>query len=163
MSSVLHHGWQQALARIEGKAADVVDASDVAGVVVVAGRCMLFKAIVTHITIIEELAGVTILCSDKTGTLTTNKLTIDRDTAKLMPPSVTDCPSYLISSFLFRFLFPLLSVTPGRLALAYLIYLWTDLAFSRDFHTLPSHSTVFYGLPLCSSLSLSLLYIYCTK
>jgi H+-transporting ATPase len=38
------------------------------------------KAIVTRITAIEELAGVTILCSDKTGTLTTNKLTIDRGT-----------------------------------------------------------------------------------
>lgn len=36
-----------------------------------------YKAIVTRITAIEELAGVTILCSDKTGTLTTNKLTID--------------------------------------------------------------------------------------
>ncbi|CAE6452779.1 unnamed protein product, partial [Rhizoctonia solani] len=36
------------------------------------------KAIVTRITTIEELAGVTILCSDKTGTLTTNKLTIDK-------------------------------------------------------------------------------------
>jgi len=88
MSSVLHCGWQQALARIEGKAVDVVDASDVAGTVVMAGQCMLFKAIITHITIIKELAGVTILCSDKTGTLTTNKLTIDRDTAKLMPPSL---------------------------------------------------------------------------
>ncbi|KAI0042080.1 plasma-membrane proton-e [Auriscalpium vulgare] len=40
------------------------------------------KAIVTRITAIEELAGVTILCSDKTGTLTTNKLTIDRSTIK---------------------------------------------------------------------------------
>ncbi|KIY66658.1 plasma membrane H+-transporting ATPase [Cylindrobasidium torrendii FP15055 ss-10] len=40
------------------------------------------KAIVTRITAIEELAGVTILCSDKTGTLTTNKLTIDRETIK---------------------------------------------------------------------------------
>ncbi|CAK5282849.1 unnamed protein product [Mycena citricolor] len=39
-----------------------------------------YKAIVTRITAIEELAGVTILCSDKTGTLTTNKLTIDRQT-----------------------------------------------------------------------------------
>ncbi|CAF0959878.1 unnamed protein product [Didymodactylos carnosus] len=35
------------------------------------------KAIVTRITAIEELAAVTILCSDKTGTLTLNKLTID--------------------------------------------------------------------------------------
>jgi len=41
-----------------------------------------YKAIVTRITAIEELAGVTILCSDKTGTLTTNKLTIDRSTIK---------------------------------------------------------------------------------
>ncbi len=41
------------------------------------------KAIVTRITAIEELAGVTILCSDKTGTLTTNKLTIDKSTVKI--------------------------------------------------------------------------------
>ncbi|KAF9479339.1 plasma membrane H+-transporting ATPase [Pholiota conissans] len=41
-----------------------------------------YKAIVTRITAIEELAGVTILCSDKTGTLTTNKLTIDRGTIR---------------------------------------------------------------------------------
>ncbi|KAJ7462014.1 hypothetical protein FB451DRAFT_1371056 [Mycena latifolia] len=40
------------------------------------------KAIVTRITAIEELAGVTILCSDKTGTLTTNKLTVDRPTIR---------------------------------------------------------------------------------
>ncbi|KAH9446090.1 hypothetical protein Pst134EB_023909 [Puccinia striiformis f. sp. tritici] len=41
-----------------------------------------YKAIVTRITAIEELAGVTILCSDKTGTLTTNKLTVDKSTIK---------------------------------------------------------------------------------
>ncbi|KAF8888619.1 hypothetical protein BD779DRAFT_452595 [Infundibulicybe gibba] len=44
------------------------------------------KAIVTRITAIEELAGVTILCSDKTGTLTTNKLTIDRNTIRTYGP-----------------------------------------------------------------------------
>ncbi|KDQ07298.1 hypothetical protein BOTBODRAFT_38916 [Botryobasidium botryosum FD-172 SS1] len=44
------------------------------------------KAIVTRITAIEELAGVTILCSDKTGTLTTNKLTIDQSTIKTYGP-----------------------------------------------------------------------------
>lgn len=40
------------------------------------------KAIVTRITAIEEMAGVTILCSDKTGTLTTNKLTVDKKLIK---------------------------------------------------------------------------------
>ncbi|KAF8344473.1 hypothetical protein F5887DRAFT_971432 [Amanita rubescens] len=44
------------------------------------------KAIVTRITAIEELAGVTILCSDKTGTLTTNKLIIDRNTRRTYGP-----------------------------------------------------------------------------
>lgn len=48
------------------------------------------KAIVTRITAIEELAGVTILCSDKTGTLTTNKLTIDRNTIKTYGPFTAD-------------------------------------------------------------------------
>ena len=37
------------------------------------------KAIVTRITSIEELAAVSILCSDKTGTMTLNKLSIDKD------------------------------------------------------------------------------------
>ncbi|KAJ7130947.1 hypothetical protein C8R46DRAFT_1327780 [Mycena filopes] len=46
------------------------------------------KAIVTRITAIEELAGVTILCSDKTGTLTTNKLTIDRETIITYAPQL---------------------------------------------------------------------------
>lgn len=40
------------------------------------------KAIVTHVTAIEELAAVTILCSDKTGTLTLNKLIIDKPSVK---------------------------------------------------------------------------------
>jgi H+-transporting ATPase len=48
------------------------------------------KAIVTRITAIEELAGVTILCSDKTGTLTTNKLTIDKSTIKTYGPFSPD-------------------------------------------------------------------------
>ncbi|KZT24844.1 plasma-membrane proton-e [Neolentinus lepideus HHB14362 ss-1] len=48
------------------------------------------KAIVTRITAIEELAGVTILCSDKTGTLTTNKLTIDRNLVKTYGPFSSD-------------------------------------------------------------------------
>ncbi|KAG0075695.1 plasma membrane H+-ATPase [Podila epicladia] len=40
------------------------------------------KAIVTRMSAIEELAGVTILCSDKTGTLTLNELTIDTTNLK---------------------------------------------------------------------------------
>ena len=48
------------------------------------------KAIVTRITAIEELAGVTILCSDKTGTLTTNKLTIDKNLVKTYGPFSPD-------------------------------------------------------------------------
>lgn len=49
-----------------------------------------YKAIVTRITAIEELAGVTILCSDKTGTLTTNKLTIDKQTLKTYGAATPD-------------------------------------------------------------------------
>lgn len=49
-----------------------------------------YKAIVTRITAIEELAAVTILCSDKTGTLTTNKLTIDRPTIRTYGPVSVD-------------------------------------------------------------------------
>lgn len=35
------------------------------------------QAIVTRITAVEELAGMDVLCSDKTGTLTLNQLTVD--------------------------------------------------------------------------------------
>ena len=53
------------------------------------------KAIVTRITAIEELAAVTILCSDKTGTMTLNKLVIDKETiAKYTEIEVDDIIQY---------------------------------------------------------------------
>lgn len=36
-------------------------------------------AITKRMTAIEEMAGMDVLCSDKTGTLTLNKLTVDKD------------------------------------------------------------------------------------
>lgn len=36
-------------------------------------------AITKRMTAIEEMAGMDVLCSDKTGTLTLNKLSVDRN------------------------------------------------------------------------------------
>jgi len=35
-------------------------------------------------TAIEEMAGMDVLCSDKTGTLTLNKLTVDKNLIEVM-------------------------------------------------------------------------------
>ncbi|XP_052182090.1 ATPase 8, plasma membrane-type [Diospyros lotus] len=42
-------------------------------------------AITKRMTAIEEMAGMDVLCSDKTGTLTLNKLTVDKDLIEVFP------------------------------------------------------------------------------
>jgi len=76
-------------------------------------------------------------------------------------------PAYLILIFLFRLSYLVLSVTPGRFAHHLLSYLWTALAFSRDFHTIryassPSLrflSIVFPYLPVASLVCVYKLYL----
>lgn len=43
-------------------------------------------AITKRMTAIEEMAGMDVLCSDKTGTLTLNKLTVDKDLIEVRSP-----------------------------------------------------------------------------
>ncbi|KAL3693138.1 hypothetical protein R1sor_006789 [Riccia sorocarpa] len=45
-------------------------------------------AITKRMTAIEEMAGMDILCSDKTGTLTLNKLTIDKNLIEVFEPGM---------------------------------------------------------------------------
>ena len=49
---------------------------------------MLFSflkgAITKRMTAIEEMAGMDVLCSDKTGTLTLNRLTVDRNLIEVL-------------------------------------------------------------------------------
>ena len=40
--------------------------------------CLVQGAITKRMTAIKEMAGMDVLCSDKTGTLTLNKLTVDK-------------------------------------------------------------------------------------
>ncbi|KAG6727411.1 hypothetical protein I3842_02G127500 [Carya illinoinensis] len=55
-----------------GKAAHLVDSTEVVG-------HFQQGAITKRMTAIEEMAGMDVLCSDKTGTLTLNRLTVDRN------------------------------------------------------------------------------------
>jgi P-type E1-E2 ATPase len=45
----------------------------------------LTGAIVTRLAAIEDMAGMTVLCSDKTGTLTLNKMVIQEETPVYLP------------------------------------------------------------------------------
>lgn len=45
-------------------------------------------AITKRMTAIEEMAGMDVLCSDKTGTLTLNKLTVDRSLIDVFPKNL---------------------------------------------------------------------------
>ncbi|KZV53293.1 plasma membrane ATPase 1-like [Dorcoceras hygrometricum] len=45
-------------------------------------------AITKRMTAIEEMAGMDVLCSDKTGTLTLNKLTVDKNLIEVFPKDV---------------------------------------------------------------------------
>ncbi|GMH04477.1 hypothetical protein Nepgr_006316 [Nepenthes gracilis] len=45
-------------------------------------------AITKRMTAIEEMAGMDVLCSDKTGTLTLNKLTVDKSLIEVYPKNV---------------------------------------------------------------------------
>lgn len=58
------------------------------------------KAIVTRITAVEEMAAMDILCSDKTGTLTKNKLEISKQDIVLLPNkyAVTGDEALLLSA-----------------------------------------------------------------
>ncbi|KMT01076.1 hypothetical protein BVRB_9g223310 [Beta vulgaris subsp. vulgaris] len=45
-------------------------------------------AITKRMTAIEEMAGMDVLCSDKTGTLTLNKLTVDKNMIEIFAPDI---------------------------------------------------------------------------
>ena len=46
-------------------------------------------AIVARMSAVEEMAGMDILCSDKTGTLTLNELTVDKPNVVVVPKGMS--------------------------------------------------------------------------
>ncbi|KFK39922.1 hypothetical protein AALP_AA3G306500 [Arabis alpina] len=55
-------------------------------------------AITKRMTAIEEMAGMDVLCSDKTGTLTLNKLTVDKNLIEVFPKNVDKDTVILLSA-----------------------------------------------------------------
>ncbi|CAA7057925.1 unnamed protein product [Microthlaspi erraticum] len=55
-------------------------------------------AITKRMTAIEEMAGMDVLCSDKTGTLTLNKLTVDKNLIEVFPKNVEKDTVILLSA-----------------------------------------------------------------
>ncbi|KAL8141282.1 hypothetical protein V2J09_007303 [Rumex salicifolius] len=51
-------------------------------------HAFVYGAITKRMTAIEEMAGMDVLCSDKTGTLTLNKLTVDKNLIEVFPKGV---------------------------------------------------------------------------
>ncbi|CAA2984366.1 ATPase 8, plasma membrane-type [Olea europaea subsp. europaea] len=55
-------------------------------------------AITKRMTAIEEMAGMDVLCSDKTGTLTLNKLTVDKNLIEVFPKNMDKDTVILLSA-----------------------------------------------------------------
>jgi len=55
-------------------------------------------AITKRMTAIEEMAGMDVLCSDKTGTLTLNKLTVDKNMIEVFPKNMDKDTVILLSA-----------------------------------------------------------------
>lgn len=55
-------------------------------------------AITKRMTAIEEMAGMDVLCSDKTGTLTLNKLTVDKSIIEVFPKNMDKDTVVLIAA-----------------------------------------------------------------
>lgn len=62
-------------------------------------------AITKRMTAIEEMAGMDVLCSDKTGTLTLNKLTVDKNLIEVGNRSICLLMSLLKLTFMQHQLF----------------------------------------------------------
>jgi len=51
-------------------------------------------AITKRMTAIEEMAGMDVLCSDKTGTLTLNKLSVDKNLIEVSNSKFLKCSGF---------------------------------------------------------------------